>query len=232
VMMGHAKPYYGPQVEAQGFRKVKDLLAYFYDARNEIPPPIVKLIEKTKESQRFTVRPLDTKRYREDLDSILDIFNDAWFDNWNFVPLSDAEVTYLAKNIRPLIDPKNVAIAELQGRPVAMVVTLPNLNEAIADLDGRLLPFGWAKLLWRLKVKTPKTIRMPLMGVRREFHGSALGAALAISVIAATRRHLIDRGALSGELSWVLEDNRPVRRIIEGLDAYVYKTYRVYEREL
>ena len=121
------------------------------------------------------------------------------------MPLSDAEVAYLAKNIRPLIDPKlgghrRGGAAE----PVAMVVTLPNLNEAIADLDGRLLPFGWAKLLWRLKVRTTKTMRMPLMGVRRQYHGTALGAALAFSVIDAARRHLISRGVASGELSWVL----------------------------
>ena len=232
VMMGHAKPYYGPRLEEQGFQKAKDLFAYHYDATNKIPEHIQKLIAKAEQGQRFTIRSLDTRRYHEDLDSILDIFNDAWFDNWNFVPLSDAEVAYLAKNIRPLIDPKWVAIAEVAGEPAAMVVTLPNLNEAIADLDGSLLPFGWAKLLWRLKVTTTKTIRMPLMGVRRQYHGTALGAALAFSVIDAARRHLISRGVVSGELSWVLEDNRGVRRIIEGLGAYVYKVYRVYERAL
>lgn len=232
VMMGHAKPYYGPRVEEQGFVKAKDLLAYKYEATYKLPDYVLGIIDRAKKSQRFTVRSLDTKNYRRDLDSIMDIFNDAWYDNWNFVPLSEAEVAYLAKNIRPLIDPKFVAIAEIDGRPVAMDVNLPNLNEAIADLDGRLLPFGWAKLIWRLKVTSTKTIRMPLMGVRREFHGGTLGAALAFSVIAATRRHLIDQGATSGELSWVLEDNTGVRRIIEGLDAYVYKTYRVYERAL
>jgi hypothetical protein len=232
VMMGHARPYYGPRLEEQGFQKAKDLLAYHYDDVDEMPATITKLIAKAGKSQRFVIRSLNTKRYREDLNAIMDIFNDAWSDNWNFVPFSDAEIAYLAKNIRPLIDPRYVAIAEINGRPVAMAIALPNLNEAIADLDGRLLPFGWAKLLWRLKVKTTKTVRMPLMGVRRQYHGSALGAALAFSVIDAVRRHLISRGVTAAELSWILEDNSGVRQVVESLNATVSKVYRVYEREL
>jgi hypothetical protein len=232
VMMGHARPYYGPRLEEQGFQKAKDLLAYHYDDVDEMPATITKLIAKAGKSQRFVIRSLNTKRYREDLNAIMDIFNDAWADNWSFVPFSDAEIAYLAKNIRPLIDPRYVAIAEINGRPVAMAIALPNLNEAIADLDGRLLPFGWAKLLWRLKVKTTKTVRMPLMGVRRQYHGSALGAALAFSVIDAVRRHLISRGVTAAELSWILEDNSGVRQVVESLNATVSKVYRVYEREL
>jgi hypothetical protein len=231
-MMGHARPYYGPRLEEQGFQKAKDLLAYFFDAANETPTAITRLIAKARKSQSLVVRSLDNKRYREDLNTIMDIFNDAWADNWNFVPFSDSEIAYLAKNIRPLIDPSFVAIAEVDGKPAAMAIALPNLNEAIADLDGRLLPFGWAKLLWRLKVKTTKTVRLPLLGVRRQYHDSVLGAALAFSVIDAVRCHLISRGVTAAELSWILEDNSGVRQVVESLNATVSKVYRVYEREL
>src|SRR3546814_15767467 len=109
----------------------------------------------------------------------MDIFNDAWSDNWGFVPMSQAELRHMAKALNPIVRPQSVAIAELDGRPVAMAMGLPNVNEAIADLDGRLLPFGLAKLLWRLKLRTPKTARVQLVGVRKASPGPLLGAARA-----------------------------------------------------
>ncbi len=172
------------------------------------------------------------RRYHEDLAVIMEIFNDAWSDNWGFVPMSPSELRHMAKALKPIVRPQSVAIAELDGAPVAMAIGLPNVNEAIADLNGRLLPFGWAKLLWRLKVKTPKTARMPLMGVRKAYHGSMMGAALAISVIDAIRRAQKAIGVEGGELSWILEDNLAMRRMIEQFGGVAYKTFRMYERSL
>src|SRR3546814_21184312 len=97
----------------------------------------------------------------------MDIFNDAWSDNWGFVPMSQAELRHMVKALKPIVRPQSVAIAELDGRPVAMAMGLPNVNEAIADRDGRRLPFGWAKLMWCLKLRTPQPARMPLMGLRQ-----------------------------------------------------------------
>ncbi|NIA71501.1 N-acetyltransferase [Pelagibius litoralis] len=232
LMMGHARPYYAAQLEALGYRKNKDLLCYHYDAKNEQPAAVAVLLRKADTTEKLTVRSLDMRRYAQDLNNIMEVFNDAWAENWGFVPMSQAEIHRLAKDLKPIIRPQSIAIAELNGAPVAMAIGVPNVNEAITDLDGRLLPFGWAKLLWRLKVKTTKTVRVPLMGVRREYHGSMLGATLAFAVIDRILQAQRSLGVESAELSWILEDNQPMRRLIEHLGGVVYKTYRLYQREL
>ena len=130
------------------------------------------------------------RRYREEIGTICRIFNDAWAGNWGFIPFGEDEAAYLAKSIRPLVGAGSFAIGELDGEPVGMIVTLPNLNEAIAGLDGRLLPFGWLRLLWRLKVRGPTTGRMPLMGIAKRLQGTTKGAALALGMIESIRRAL------------------------------------------
>jgi hypothetical protein len=232
LMMGHARPYYAARLEELGYAKIKDLICYHYDARQDLPPAVAHVQRKTATSQELVIRPLDMRRYEQDLAVIMDIFNDAWSENWGFIPMSQADIRHLAKELKPIVRPQSIAIAELGGEPVAMAIGLPNVNEAIADLNGRLLPFGWAKLLWRLKVKTTKTARVPLMGVRKAYHSSLLGAALAISVIDSIRKAQKAFGVESGELSWILEDNLPMRRMIEQFGGKAYKTYRVYAREL
>ncbi len=232
LMMGHARPYYAAHVEALGYRKIKDLICYHYDARRDLPPAVAHVMRKSQKSEKLVIRPLDMSRYEQDLAVIMDIFNDAWSENWGFIPMTQADIRHLAKELKPIVRPQSIAIAELDGRPVAMAIGLPNVNEAIADLNGRLLPFGWAKLLWRLKVKTTKTARVPLMGVRKAYHSSILGAALSISVVDRIRQAQKALGVESGELSWILEDNLPMRRMIEHFGGEAYKTYRIYAREL
>lgn len=232
LMMGHARPYYAAQLERLGYGKIKDLICYHYTAEQEQPPSVASLLRKTARTENLIIRSLDMRRYEQDLASIMDIFNDAWSGNWGFIPMTQDDIRHLAKELKPIVRPQSIAIAELEGRPVAMAIGLPNVNEAIAELNGRLLPFGWAKLIWRLKVKTPKTARVPLMGVRREFHSSMFGAALAIAVIDRILHTQKRLGVRSGELSWILEDNLPMRRMIEQLGGTAYKTYRVYARGL
>lgn len=232
IMMGHARPYYGERLAAAGYRKAKDLICFRYMTDLDIPPQVAGFLKKAERLDNLVIRQLDKRRYRTELENIIDIFNDAWSDNWGFVPLSDAEIHHMAKLLKPLVRPQNFAIAEIDGVPVAMAVSLPNLNEAIADLDGRLLPFGWAKLLWRVRVRTPKTARMPLMGVRKKYQGSLIGAALAFAVIDAVRTAQKQAGVQMGELSWILEDNLPTRHMIEQFGGEAYKTYRIFERAL
>lgn len=230
VMMGHALPYYGPRIEGEGYGNAKDLLAYRVPCNFESPAFMRTVLGKVEGSAH--VRPLRRAQLDEELRILRDIFEDAWSGNWGFIPFTEAEFSDLGKNLKLLVDDDFVQIAEIDGVPAAMIVAFPNVNEAIKDLNGRLLPFGWMKLLWRLKVDFPKTARVPLMGVRRRYHGSALGMALAFLVIDAVRRPGAKRGVQDVELSWILEDNTGMRNILEAIGGIPYKRYRIYEKHL
>ncbi len=231
VMMGHAPRYYAPRVEEQGYRTAKNLIAYIYDVT---APPLraKRMLDRLGQGAGLSFRPMDMRRFDEELQMIVDIFNEAWSDNWSFVRMTPAEARYMGKNLKPIIRPEHAWIGEVEGEPAAMTVALPNLNEAITDLNGRLLPFGWAKLLWRLKIRGTRSGRMALMGVRKRYQGTPRGAALAVGVVEAMRSWHAAHGAKQAELSWVLEDNRPVRDMIELLGGQAYKTYRIYEKSL
>jgi GNAT superfamily N-acetyltransferase len=228
-MMGHARPYYAMRIENAGYHKATDALAYSItpDFGSEA---MRRLIAAT--AHRASVRPLDLSRFDTELSLLRDIFNDAWAENWGFVPFTAAEFADLGGAFRFLVDPDMIQIAEVDGEAAAFIVVLPNINEAIRGLHGSLFPTGWARLLWRLKVRYPSTFRVPLMGVRRRFQRSRLGTALAFLVIEAARPAAKRRGAKEIELSWILEDNAGMRSIIESIGGRAYKRYRVYERSL
>ncbi len=230
IMMGHALPWYGKAVEDAGYEGIKDLLAYRAHSSFAIPPVMDRLLHRTR--RRATLRPLNRKRLREELEVLRDIFNDAWAGNWGFVPFTTEEFFEIGRMLTLLVDDDFVQIAEVDGMPAAFMVALPNINEVIADLDGRLFPLGWLKLLWRLKVRYPATARIPLMGVRRRFHNSFLGPGLAFLVIEAVRNAVVRRGIGDVEMSWILEDNEGMRNIIETLGGVPYKRYRLYEKSL
>lgn len=230
LMMGHAWPYYARRIEDHGYRKAKDTLAYLV-APNFPPSPVMQRLT-SHATQRVTVRRLDVKHFDAEMMLLRDIFNDAWADNWGFVPFTVAEFSEMGKELRFLVGPDLIQIAEVDGEPAAFIVALPNVNEAIRGLGGRLFPTGWLKLLWRLKVRYPRTARVPLMGVRRKFQRTRLGPGLAFLIIDAVRAQLHKRGVKEVELSWILEDNAGMRSIIESIGGRAYKRYRVYERQL
>jgi hypothetical protein len=234
VMMGHAWAYYATHIESAGYEKVQDLLAYEYTRDMTFPPAAVRILDRAMATGQIIVRPIRKGRRcaESEIALLREILNDAWSDNWGFVPMTAAEMADIASVLKLLVQPKDIAIAEYQGRAVAFTAVIPNVNEAIRDLGGRLAPWGWAKLLWRLKVRGVKTVRMPLMGVRREFQASALGAAFALATIRATRDYNAEKGAHMGELSWILESNRRARHIVELVGARPYKRYRIYEKNL
>jgi hypothetical protein len=230
VMMGHARPFYGQQIEALGFHKAKDLLAY-HTAPDFDAPQVMRTLAQ-RAADRVRVRPLKRKEIAEELELLRDIFNDAWSENWGFVPFTEAEFNEVGKAMMLLLDDDFVQIAEVDGEAAAMIIALPNVNEAIRDLNGHLFPFGWAKLLWRLKVRYPRSARIPLMGVRKKYQHSRLGPTLAFMIIDALRGPVLRRGIREVEMSWILEDNSGMRNIIESLGGIAYKRYRLYEKHL
>lgn len=231
VMMGHAQPYYGPHVEAAGLQPVMDLLAYRVPGDFSTPDVMARAVRRF--SRRLRVRPLDKRRFDEEMTLLKDIYNDAWSKNWGFVPLTRDEIVHLGHDLRPLIPPEYIQIAEVDGVPAAFIVLLPDVNEWVRDLGGRLLPFGWARLAWRIWRRRVQGSRVPLMGVRKSYQGTALGSALALAVIDAVRWPGRADGIQWVELSWVLETNQGLRGILESaLGSELYKRYRIYERTL
>jgi len=229
-MMGHARPYYAGRIETLGYSKARDLLAYRLDTDFVIPGAMRKLTAKS--SKRITVSPMRRTHLKEELGILRDLFNNAWANNWGFVPFTREEFDELGRNLARLVPEDFIQIAAVDGKPAAMTVVLPNLNEAARDLNGRLLPLGWLKLLWRLKRHKLRTARITLMGVRQEYQNSALGIALAYKVMDAIRLPVIRQGINEVEMSWVLEDNSNMRHIIESLGADPYKRYRIYEKDI
>ena len=180
----------------------------------------------------MTVSPLRRTHLKQDIATLRDLFNDAWANNWGFVPFTEEEFDELGRTLVHLVDHDLIQVAAVDGKPAAMIVALPNLNEAARDLDGRLLPLGWLKLLWRLKRHKLKTARVTLMGVRQEYQTSRLGMALAYNVINAVRLALITKGVDEVEMSWILENNKNMRHILESLGGVPYKRYRIYEKQI
>lgn len=229
MMMPHGKSYASKRVEEQGFTKAKDVIAYFYEL-GEQPALLQRVQKRAMASGDFAIRPIVLKDMKNEIRLIRDIFNDAWSANWGFVEWTEAELDKLGKDLKLLLNGNFGYVASYKGEAAAFVVTLPNLNEWIKGMNGRLLPFNWAKLAARVIRKKPDSYRMPLMGVRRKFHSTLIGSSLATMVIDAARGYHYARGGKTAELSWILEDNYPVRKIIEAFGGVPYKTYRIYEK--
>jgi GNAT superfamily N-acetyltransferase len=206
------------------------VIAYDFEDPGHIPRTLKAAYERALANPDIRVRPLDKKRLMRELEIIVAIANDAWSENWGFVPWTQEEMTALGNNLKLLVTGDYIAIAEYKGEPAAMAVSLPNINDWIRGLDGRLLPFGWAKLAWNLMARPPRSVRMPLMGVRKAFHGTAMGGVLGMAALARVRSYHVSRGTMRGELSWILEDNMRMRRMIETFGGKAYKTYRIYEK--
>ncbi|WP_235919442.1 dATP pyrophosphohydrolase [Aureimonas psammosilenae] len=231
LLMPHNPRWQPSRIEEQGYAKAKDVYAYLFNAPTDTPAWAERLVGR-QARRGVVLRQLEWKRYDEELAAIVSIFNDAWSENWNFLPLDNLDLEALAKSLKPLIRSELVQIVEVDGKAAGFGVCLPNLNEAIRDLDGSLLPLGWAKLLWRLKVTGTKTSRVPLMGVRKRYARTPLGGVLPLMIMNALGRESVKLGMDRIEMSWVLEDNRAMRHLCETMAGPPYKSYRVYEKSL
>lgn len=230
-MMGHDARHVGGRIEGAGYAKAKDIYAYVCSVADDLPAPILRRIRKGA-PDGVRLRMLDMKRFDEEVRTLTGILNDAWSGNWGFTPTTEAETKALATTLKLVIDPRLTWFAEIDGEPAGFMVLLPNINEAIRDLKGRLLPFGWAKLIWRLKVKGVHGARVPLMGIKRKLQSTAIGAAIPLYLIGKLREAGLARGFRWIELSWILEENTAMRHICEALCGPPYKTYRIYGKEL
>jgi hypothetical protein len=185
-----------------------------------------------KFSKQIKLRTLRRDKFGEEMEILRDIFNDAWSENWGFVPFTQAEFAELGNSLRWLVPSEYIQIAEVEDVPVAFMAVLPNLNEIFAQLNGKLFPTGWLQLIKQLKSHAIRTARIPLMGVRKQFHHTPLGMALAFMVIDAPRQAGLARGIKEVEMSWILEDNKAMRSILESIGSKEYKRYRLYEKTL
>ena len=233
VMMGHHRPAYAGWIEAAGYSKAKDLLTYEVDIAHWSDPKIDRLIAMGEKNPRIRIREVDTSRFDEEARVVLNLLNDAWSDNWGYVPLTATEIAYAGKKLKPIIYGELVRVAEYDGEPVAFMITLPDINELTRDLNGELFPFGWAKLLWRLRKPRTRRARVPLMGVAKKLQGTRLSPQLAFMLIEFTRRDVVGKfGVEIGEFGWILEDNKGMLSIAELPGARVNHRYRIYERSL
>jgi hypothetical protein len=230
IMMGHAKRYYQNLFERNDYAKAKDLYAWLNKSDFENPPAMQRVLKRYED--RIVLRDIDKNNIQADMKIMLDIFNDAWANNWSFIPFTENEFMHLAKEMLQLIPPNHFKIAEFEGVPAGMVVGLPNFNEITKDLNGRLLPTGIFKLLWRLKFSRPTSGRGALLGIKQEYQNHMKGSALVLTLMGKFKEFAIQAGFQQHELSWVLEDNIRLNKILESVGASQYKTYRVFEKRL
>jgi GNAT superfamily N-acetyltransferase len=233
VMMGHHRPYYRGFIEARGYEGVKDLHTWGLDISKPFPEMVQRIVAASERNSKLVTRKVDKSRFAEEAALILDILNDAWSTNWGFVPLTPREVAHVGKKLKPIVYEDLIRIAEYEGEPVGFMIALPDINELTRDLGGRLFPFNWLKLLWRMRNPRVECVRVPLMGIRKSLQGHRVASLMAFQMIEFIRRDATAKfHATEGEIGWILDDNGPMRSIADAIDSKVTKTYRVYERAI
>jgi hypothetical protein len=233
IMMGHHPAHYAGWIEAAGYTRAKTLYTYDLDISKPFSPLLQRIIQSGHKNERITIRPVRKAEWDSEVAIILGILNDAWSDNWGFVPFTPAEVAYAGKKLRAIIKEDLNMIAEVDGRPVAFMLTFPDVNDALAKIRGKLFPFGWVHMLRWLRMPRGATMRVPLMGVLKELHSSRLASQLAFMMIEEIRQHANGKyGSDRGELGWVLEDNQGMVAIADAIGSKVNREYVIYERSL
>lgn len=233
VMMGHHPARYQGWIESAGYAPEKQLITYELDITKKFPPLVQRIIAAGEKNARIRIREVDRNQFEREAGIILAILNDAWADNWGFVPLTPPEIADVGKKLKPIVFNDLIRIAELDGEPVAFMITLPDLNEAIAPLNGNLFPFGWLKLLLWLRRPRVRTMRVPLMGVVKRLQASRMASQLAFMMIEYIRAASVARyGASRGEIGWVLDDNQGMNAIAETIDSHVNRIYQIYAKPL
>lgn len=225
-------PYYGELIEAEGFAKTMDLL--MWELRmgelkegERFDPSIHAAAEKALHDEGITIRNMRKRDMANEVRRFMDVYNEAWGENWGFVPITDAEVEFQAQNLKQVLDEEWTFMAEKDGEVVGAALTLPDINQVMAKMDGRLLPFGWARFLFgRRKIDR---LRVFALGVKHEYRHTGVAAGLYLEHI---RMAALPDKIHWGEMGWILETNEPMNRAMEGMGGKVVKKYRLYERSL
>jgi hypothetical protein len=233
IMMGHHSPRYQPWIEQRGYDVAKRLVTYDLEIENGFPPLINRIVESGEKNPRIRIREADVTRVEEEADLVFSILNDAWSSNWGFVPITDREVRYIARKMRPLVKPELLRIAEVDGEPVAFMLTFPDLNRVIKPFNGKLFPFNFIKVLRWLRNPRSQRVRVPLMGVVKRLQSSRLASQLAFMMIEYIRRTGVDKyGFREAEIGWILEDNQGMVAIADAIGSKINREYNIYEKPL
>ena len=233
VMMGHHPAHYQAWIEGNGYTPAKKLLTYDLSVVEDFPPIVQRIVKSGERNERIVLRPVNHADYANDVRIVLEILNDAWSGNWGFVPFTQTEIRYASKKLKPLFRPETAKIIEFDGRPVAFMITLPDMNEVLARIGGKLLPFGWISLLRWIRDPQARGVRVPLMGVLREFHNSRLASQFAFMMISAIRDEAsVAYGFERAEIGWILEDNQGMIAIADAIESKVNREYLIYEKAL
>ena len=233
IMMGHHPAHYKGWIEAGGYTKAKALYTYDLRVQEHFPPLIQRIIQSGRKNERITCRRVDLSQFDREVEIILKILNDAWSKNWGFVPFTEAEVAYAGKKLKQIIHPEINRICELDGKPVAFMLTFPDVNGVLERIDGKLLPFGWFHLLRWLRKPTNSGMRVPLMGVAKELQNSRMASQLAFMMIEYIRHAAITKyGGERGEIGWILDDNQGMIAIADAIGSEINREYRIYEKRL
>jgi GNAT superfamily N-acetyltransferase len=225
VMMPYNPPWYAELLEGAGCRQEKDLVAYWLE-RSDIPDRLVRGVELMAKRNQVELRELDMRRFDRDVELLRDLYNRAWERNWGAVQFTPDEFTYIAKKLRPVVDPSLVAFVTVRGELAGFCLALPDLNVALARMNGRLFPLGWAKGLWY--GRKIDALRVLALGVLEPYRRTGAAEVLYMHLFSAGFR----RGITKGEFSWILADNMVIRRALEKLGSQVYKRYRLFDRGL
>jgi hypothetical protein len=233
IMMGHHPAAYAGWIESAAYEREKTLLSYDLDVTEDFPPLIRRIVQSGQRNERIRIRPVDKSRWAEEVEIVLSILNDAWSKNWGFVPFTPEEIAYAGKKLKPIIHENLNMIAELDGRPVAFMLTLPDVNGVLKQTGGKLLPFGWVRMLRWLRKPTGSDMRVPLMGVLSELHNSRLASQLAFMMISQIRVNATEAyGAKRAEIGWILDDNQGMKAIADAIDSSVNREYVIYRKPL
>jgi len=225
LLMPHNPREYGSFIESAGYAKVKDLYAWLYELGN-VPPVVEKLAERRRERLNLTLRTLKMDEFERDADRLRDIYTSAWENNWGFVPPSYEEFRHIAKEMKPIFDTRGAIVAEVDGRLVACIVALPDINQALKGTDGKLFPKGLVRLLMRNRYIDQG--RILLLGVDREYRSQGLFPLLLVEL----NRRIAGSQYKRVEFSWILENNRDINQPAEAAGARLYKKYRIYQKAL